>query len=67
MLLTRLMVSILSQRCYTNTVTDTRGLHLAKRLYPKKNRLVIFNANDEHTGTTCTNDKFRAVLNVVYL
>lgn len=33
----------------------------------KKNRLVIFNGNLEHSGTTCTDDKVRIVLNVNWI
>jgi len=31
-----------------------------------ENRLVTFNAQDQHTGTTCTNQKVRCVLNFNY-
>ena len=37
-----------------------------KKIYSVKNRMVIFNTNTEHFGTTTTNQKRRVVLNVNY-
>jgi hypothetical protein len=37
-----------------------------KKVASKKNTIVLFNANQEHQGTTCTNEKIRVLINFNY-
>ena len=60
-------VTFKSALLYMNTCDGYTRFASGKKVISQENRLVVFDANEEHTGTTCTNDKFRAVLNVVYL
>jgi hypothetical protein len=32
----------------------------------KENKIIIFNSNEEHTGTTCTDSDYRIVINLNY-
>ena len=37
-----------------------------KHVTSKENRIVLFNANKNHQGTTCTNEKIRVLINFNY-
>ena len=32
----------------------------------EENKIIIFNSNEEHTGTTCTDSEYRIVININY-
>ncbi len=38
----------------------------SKHVTSKENRIVFFNANKKHQGTTCTNEKIRVLINFNY-
>lgn len=38
----------------------------SKHVTSKENRIVLFNANKKHQGTTCTNEKIRVLINFNY-
>ena len=38
----------------------------SKHVTSKENRIVLFNANKNHQGTTCTNEKIRVLINFNY-
>ena len=45
----------------------TKFKHLKNKISSKANRLVTFKSNELHHGTTCTDENFRLVLNIVYV
>jgi len=38
-----------------------------KKVYSEDNKIVIFNSNEKHTGTTTSNSSRRIVINIIYL
>ena len=38
-----------------------------EKIYSEDNKVVIFDSNTSHTGSTCTSSKRRVVLNMVYI
>jgi len=48
---------------YVNTNDGYTEFENGRKVYSKKNRLVIFPSNMKHSGTTCTNTKARFVIN----
>jgi len=38
-----------------------------KKIFSEDNKLVIFDSNKQHTGSTCTDEKRRVVLNMIYI
>jgi len=38
-----------------------------KKIKSERNKLVTFKASEEHTGTTCTDEEYRIILNLNYL
>ena len=38
-----------------------------KKVYSENNKIVIFNSNEKHTGTTTSNSSRRIVINIIYL
>jgi hypothetical protein len=49
---------------YLNTNDGYTMFETGKKVNSLENRLVIFDSNIKHTGTTCTNQPGRIVLNV---
>jgi len=50
---------------YFNTCNGyTEFESTGERVYSRANRVVIFDMQERHTGTTCTNDSKRLVLNI---
>jgi len=45
----------------------TRFKHSKNKIASKANRLITFKSNELHSGTTCTDEEFRLVLNIVYV
>jgi hypothetical protein len=53
---------------YVNTNNGyTRFKKDKKKIISKQNKLVIFNNDLEHTGTTCTDERIRVVINFNYV
>lgn len=52
---------------YLNTNNGYTRFKKSKNILSKKNRLVSFTSTELHSGTTCTDEDFRLVLNIVYL
>lgn len=60
--------NLISSILYLNTNNGyTKFKTLKKNIYSKSNRLVTFKSNQLHHGTTCTDENFRLVLNIIYL
>jgi hypothetical protein len=38
-----------------------------QKIYSKENTIIIFNSNTIHSGTTCTNNSIRVLINFVYI
>ena len=38
-----------------------------KKIYSEENKILIFNADEKHTGTTTSNSPRRVVINIIYL
>ena len=51
---------------YVNTNNGYTKFKNNKKINSQENTLVIFNSNIEHTGTTCTDEDYRIVLNLNY-
>ena len=51
---------------YVNTNNGYTKFKNGKKINSQANTLVIFNSNIEHTGTTCTDEDYRIVLNFNY-
>ena len=51
---------------YINTNNGFTTLEGASKVMSKENRILIFDSNFLHTGTTCTDSKIRVVLNFNY-
>jgi hypothetical protein len=51
---------------YLNTNNGFTEFESGERVQSVKNRIVIFPSNELHTGTTCTDQKIRCVLNFNY-
>jgi hypothetical protein len=51
---------------YVNTNNGYTKFENDKKINSLANTLVIFNSNIKHTGTTCTNEDYRIVLNFNY-
>ena len=51
---------------YVNTNDGYTAFEDGTKVESIANRLVVFNTQTKHTGTTCTNAKFRCVINFNY-
>jgi len=51
---------------YLNTNDGYTAFETGEKVESVANRLVVFDSNIKHTGTTCTNQKARLVLNINY-
>jgi hypothetical protein len=51
---------------YVNTNNGYTKFENNKKILSEENKLVIFNSNVKHCGTTCTNDDYRIVINFNY-
>lgn len=51
---------------YVNTNNGYTLFKNGTKVESVENRLVTFNCKEEHTGTTCTNEKIRVVINFNY-
>ena len=51
---------------YLNTCDGFTEFFDGKKVESVENRIVVFNSNIKHLGTTCTNQKRRVVLNLNY-
>lgn len=52
---------------YVNTNDGVTILEDGTEIESVANRLLIFNQNTRHTGTTCTNQKIRCLINLNYI
>ena len=52
---------------YLNTNNGYTAFETGEKVESVANRLVIFDSHIKHTGTTCTNQKARLVLNINYI
>lgn len=52
---------------YLNTNDGFTLFKSGERVDSVENRLVMFDANEEHSGTTCTDQKYRVVINLNFL
>lgn len=52
---------------YVNTNNGYTVFDTGEKVKSVANRLVIFDSNRLHTGTTCTDEMFRCVINFVYV
>jgi len=51
---------------YINTNNGTTIFKNGKKIKSEKNKIVIFDSNQQHSGTTCTDKQVRIVLNINY-
>lgn len=51
---------------YCNTNNGYTKFKNGNKIESIENRIVIFNANELHTGSTCTDENFRIVINLNY-
>lgn len=51
---------------YCNTNNGYTKFEDGTKIYSKENTLVTFDSNIKHTGTTCTDEKIRVVINLNY-
>jgi hypothetical protein len=51
---------------YVNTNNGYTKFKNEKKIYSEENKLIIFDGNNEHTGTTCTDQDYRIVINFNY-
>jgi hypothetical protein len=52
---------------YVNTNDGYTKFKDGELIKSEENKLIIFDSNQEHTGTTCTDKLFRIVINFVYV
>jgi hypothetical protein len=60
-------VKIKSSLFYLNDNDGYTKFETGEKVESVSNRLVLFDAMEKHTGTTCSNAKYRAVVNCVYI
>jgi hypothetical protein len=51
---------------YINTNNGYTKFKNKKLIKSEENKLIFFDSSKEHTGTTCTDELFRIVINFVY-
>lgn len=51
---------------YVNTNNGYTKFENDKKIISEENKLIIFNSNVKHTGTTCTDSDYRIVINFNY-
>ena len=59
--------NLISSILYINSNNGYTEFEGGKKINSKANRLITFKSNISHRGTTCTDEKFRMVLNLVYV
>ena len=52
---------------YLNTNNGYTAFETGEKVESVANRLVVFDSHIKHTGTSCTNEKVRMVLNINYI
>lgn len=52
---------------YINTNNGYTKFENGELVKSEENKLIIFDSNEKHTGTTCTDKLFRIVINFVYV
>ena len=52
---------------YLNTNNGYTAFETGEKVESVENRLVVFDSHIKHTGTSCTNEKVRMVLNINYI
>lgn len=52
---------------YLNTNDGYTQIKDGKRIKSKANRMVVFNSNTEHAGSSCTDSKYRVIININYV
>ena len=60
-------VNVKSSVFYLNTNDGYTSFETGEKVESLENRLVLFDALEKHAGSTCTNAKYRAVVNCVYI
>jgi hypothetical protein len=52
---------------YINTNNGYTKFKTGEKILSKENTLVVFDNQEEHTGSTCTDEEYRLVLNINYI
>ena len=52
---------------YLNTNNGYTQIKNGRKIESKENRIVMFNSNAEHAGSSCTDQKYRVLLNINYV
>lgn len=51
---------------YVNTNNGYTKFKDGKKIYSEENKLIVFDGNNEHCGTTCSDEDYRIVINFNY-
>jgi len=52
---------------YINTNNGYTRFNKGKKINSFENKFITFNSNELHTGTTCTDENYRVVINFNYI